>query len=223
MAQSPLENVVSHWSKLYEGFQTSPMEFYFAVEEALQRRQIPGYTTSRKDYTEAGLLSANRTYLRVVRQRLAYDICAAPYGNGFFFSSWLTQKPPSAVWFWLAAIIAAFVFVFYQLSAMLPFWLAMFGAFITAPVAFLITLWAVALAAKAGLSAPEDALMTIPLLGTLYERMFAPATYYKIDTTLMFQSAVHSAVLEVIDGLATTKGLRALSDDERKPVMEKLL
>jgi hypothetical protein len=44
-------------------------------------------------------------------------------------------------------------------------------------------------------------------------------TYYRIDTTLMFQKAIHNAVLEVIDEMTTAKGLRALGEHDRKPVM----
>ncbi len=47
-------------------------------------------------------------------------------------------------------------------------------------------------------------------------------TYYKVDTAMMFQTAVHSAVLEVVDQMTTAKGVRALSELERKPVMRGL-
>ena len=36
---------------------------------------------------------------------------------------------------------------------------------------------------------------------------------------LMFQKAVHNAVLEVIDEMTTANGLRALGESERKPIM----
>lgn len=98
----------------------SPTEFYPSVEKALERRQIPSYILGRKDCSEAGLLSANRVYLRAIRQRLAFDICAAPHGSRYVCSSRLTQKPPTAVWFWLAAIIATCVFVYRRLGAMRP-------------------------------------------------------------------------------------------------------
>jgi hypothetical protein len=35
----------------------------------------------------------------------------------------------------------------------------------------------------------------------------------------MFQSIAHTAVLRVLDGLTNAKGLRALSESERKPLM----
>lgn len=59
----------------------------------------------------------------------------------------------------------------------------------------------------------------IPFLGSIVERFVRPATYYRIDTALMFQSAVHGAVLEVVDQMTTAKGLRGLSELERKPIL----
>lgn len=59
----------------------------------------------------------------------------------------------------------------------------------------------------------------IPVIGMLANRFLKPITYYKIDTAMMFQSIVHSAVLEVLDGLTKQKGIRALTESERKPVM----
>jgi hypothetical protein len=61
----------------------------------------------------------------------------------------------------------------------------------------------------------------LPILGTLYEWLFEPATYYRLDSMRMFQESVHNAVLEVIDGMTAAKGLRLLAGDERKPVMHK--
>jgi len=54
----------------------------------------------------------------------------------------------------------------------------------------------------------EDIVLAIPFFGTLYERIFKPSTYYKADTTLMFQSVVHAAVLEVVEQLLSAKGAR---------------
>jgi len=65
----------------------------------------------------------------------------------------------------------------------------------------------------------EDTIIEIPYIGLIYERLFRPITYYRIDTALMFQSAVHSVVLQVVDQITQAQGLRTLSPDERKPIM----
>lgn len=63
---------------------------------------------------------------------------------------------------------------------------------------------------------------SFPLVGGFLKMLLRPPTYYRIDTGLMFQSAIHGAILEVIDGLTEAKGLRALSDLERKPILHEL-
>jgi uncharacterized protein (DUF2249 family) len=64
--------------------------------------------------------------------------------------------------------------------------------------------------------------MKIPLIGQLLVGTFKPETYYTIDTTLMFQDSVHSAVLNAMDKLMEGKGLRAMTELERKPIMSDL-
>lgn len=69
---------------------------------------------------------------------------------------------------------------------------------------------------------PSGCLMAfggIPVIGAIVERFIRPSTYYRIDTALMFQSAVHGAVLEIVDKMTTAKGLRALTELERKPIL----
>lgn len=58
----------------------------------------------------------------------------------------------------------------------------------------------------------------VPVLGAFVERFVRPSTYYRTDTALMFQEAIHGAVLEVVDGMTQAKGIRPLTELERKPV-----
>lgn len=62
-------------------------------------------------------------------------------------------------------------------------------------------------------------LASVPFISRLVGR----DTYYQIDTELMFQEAVHRAVLQAVDGLTSTKGIRLLSESERKPILRGLL
>jgi hypothetical protein len=50
----------------------------------------------RVDWSEGGLLSAKREYLRATYGRYSFDICAAPFGKDFFFSWWLTRRRPES-------------------------------------------------------------------------------------------------------------------------------
>jgi len=46
-----------------------------------------------------------------------------------------------------------------------------------------------------------------------------PWTYYRVDAATMFQTATHTAVLEVVDAMISEKGVKSLTADERKPIM----
>lgn len=156
--------VISHWYHLIEGLQDSPQRFYALSEEAIKRRTVPDIKISHITYREGGILSAKREYLRIGRKEYLFDICAAPFGNGFFISWWLGE-------------------------ALGFFWRLM---------------------------------LVIPIWGELLWNLSRPATYYRLDTALMFQEMVHSAVLDVVDALTEAKGLRGLSESERKPILREL-
>jgi len=57
------------------------------VQKAVETKKIPDVKFSRVEHKEGGLFSSSREYLRVVRGDLRYEICGAPFGNGFFVSS----------------------------------------------------------------------------------------------------------------------------------------
>lgn len=153
--------IISHWSQRIEGMQQSSSAFYAEVERIIGSEEVDGIRMERVNLSEGGIFSSKREYLQVRRGEHVYHICAAPFGSGFFLSSWLGAVE-SGIW----ATIAG---------------------------------W--------------------PVIGALAQHFLKPLTYYRIDTGLMFQSVTHSAVLKVLDGLAGAKGLRALTEDERKPVM----
>jgi hypothetical protein len=209
-------NVVSHWHHPVENFTTSTMDFYASVEAALQPRQIPEYSTSRIDWRESGVLSARREYLRIKRGKLVFDLCAAPFGTGFFFSWWLAELPPSHPLLWAALFFAVVCAVFGLCIGVLG-WTGVLAGI----VACVLLVWLLGYLIRNHQMGEyiEDAVIAIPVLGWLYVRFFAPPTYYKVDTTLMFQSVVHAAVLEVVDQLLHAKGVRALTEFERKPIM----
>jgi len=164
--------VLSHWHKLFEGFQESPQRIYSLLEEAIDKREIPDVKISRISYPEAGALSARREYLRVQRMDHIFDICAAPFGTGFFVSWWLgTPRRLLRLIIWILLIL-----------------------FVPIVGIIIVILWWISLR----------------------------QTYYRLDTALMFQDSVHSAVLEVIDQVTEGKGLKAMTELEKKPIMSDL-
>jgi hypothetical protein len=85
--------IFSHWSKLIEGLETSSKDYYASVASAVNEREMTDIKISRVEWSQGGLFSAKRQYLRVQRKELVFDICGAPFGNGFFFSWWLGERP----------------------------------------------------------------------------------------------------------------------------------
>lgn len=266
MRKSPLENVLSSWHKLIEDFGASSKTFYASVEDGLRRREIPGLKTQRIIWNEGGVLCPKREYLRMTDGRIAFDLCAAPFGTGFFFSWWLVKRPASWVFLYFLAFGLLLRLIHHQIVSLLflvsdaartavmlgsptepttlrriywgvshswvfwsPSWLErLFPRGIAADLAMwllaILGVFAgVSFLARLGRIGPESAMMSIPLARSAYGRLFAPVTYYQLDTALMLRSAVHAAVLEAIDGLTAAKGLRALTQDERKPIMRELV
>jgi len=184
-----VSEILSHWHKLFEGFQESPQRIYDLLEEAIEKRKIPDVKTSRIVYPEGGALSAKREYLRVRRKEHTFDICAAPFGTGFFISWWL-GKGKRLSWLLITLLVILMLPI---LPILIP--LIILVPFLLIPI-----------------------LLPIAIVVWLFRRV----TYYRIDTILMFQDSVHSAVLEVIDQATEGKGIKALSELEKKPVMSDL-
>lgn len=216
MASAATPLVLSHWYHLFENLQASPMEFFESVERSVESREVPEAERSRVDHHEGGILSAKREYLRVSRGRLAFDICAAPFGNGFFVSWWLGElrRGPGL----LFALFAGTLVLTAIILKMLGFFLGSLALLIGLPLG----LWFLARNPPELLEGWDDPLIAVPVLGPLYEAWFRPATYYKTDTTLMFRESIRRAVMEVVDEMTKAKGLRALTELERKPILEEL-
>ena len=237
MSDSRLDSILSHWSKLFEDFSTDAYAFYDAVEAGLARRKLPEGKTRMVQWSEGGVFAPDREYLRIEGGGFRFDLCAAPYGTGYFFSWWLTPKPAQYVLLWLALFllgswqISRFVakgaWSFFQAAPATDWMIVVLrflfqNPFTVGGVSLVACMGVVSLLARAGLREPEDALVTIPILGWVHERIFAPVTLYRLDTAILFRTSVHQAVLEAIDALTAEKGVRALAPEERKPTLDRL-
>jgi hypothetical protein len=207
--------VDAHWATLIENLQASPKEFYASVERAIERRQVPAISNCRVDWKEGGLFTTLREYLRISRETHVLDVCGAPYGTGFFVSWWLAELQPSSIGPTLAAI-----WLFLSIETASRFFFEPPQNYIvTAAAMILIFLLVGILINRSSGKNWVRYVLVIPVIGWLMKRLFLPATYYRIDTASMFRSAVHSAVQEVIDEITKAKGLRALTELERKPIL----
>lgn len=211
ISRKPKVEVNSHWLRSIEGLQASPKAFYASVEEAIT---LPSVNYCRIDWKEAGLFSAYREYLRVLREKNVFDVCGAPFGNGFFVSWWSGVMTPSAFGPSLAAL--AIVSSFYLMTT-ISFGIEIGLLFTIIGLISAFLLIGIVMNQNPG----EDwiaYILAIPVLGRLFELMFLPPTYYRIDSALMFQESIRQSVNEVIDAMTKAQGLRALSEDERKPI-----
>lgn len=203
MAQASIAHVISHWSKLLGGVQHSPKEFYEALQQAIDKREVPGITISPMYWPEAGATSPRREYMRLQREPHVIDVCAAPFGSGFFVSEWLSaplKVSPVAV-VCMIAFAAAFLWSLSNEGAQTLYRLT--GG----------NLWTLRQALVLGF-------FIAGLVGVIRPLYYPPRpTFYRIDTGLMFQKAVHEAVLEVIDQITTAKGFRGLTELERQPIL----
>jgi len=211
MAKALASATISHWNHLIENLKASPKDFYVSVERAVRDRKAPEIAISRVDWKESGLFSAEREYLRVSRGKYIFDICGAPFGEGFFVSWWLGEARPSPLGP-TAAAIAVLVFIFYVTSSKFGFFGGLFYTFVA--LAGIMVFLGAALGEKEAVY-----LFVIPWVGPMFEHTFFPPTYFSIDTALMFQQTVHAAVMEVVDEMTKAQGIRPLTELERKPVL----
>ncbi|MEI6534053.1 MAG: hypothetical protein WCN98_01845, partial [Verrucomicrobiaceae bacterium] len=58
-------DLIDYKTKLIDGMDSSPEEFYSAIESDLVQRQVPGLEITREEFAEGGLLSTKRIYLRM--------------------------------------------------------------------------------------------------------------------------------------------------------------
>jgi hypothetical protein len=203
--------VLAHWSHFLDGTSHSSQVFYEELEKALDDRKIPGARVSRFFTAQGGFLGGMREYVRIERNRFTFDICAGPFGKGFFVSWWFSRA--SRV---LVALISLFVAA--VTIGALVYRFGLFGAgagLVAVPLLFLL----IGAAASRGVLPIEDELIATPVIGWLYDFCFRPVTYYSQDTAEMFRAAVHVAVLDVVDGITNATGSRALTELERKPLL----
>src|SRR5689334_18061706 len=78
--------ILSHWYRLIIDLKISTQQFYTRLHQVLCERQVPGLAAANIEFHEGGPLSPKRLYLRLKRERVVFEICAAPFGTGSFVS-----------------------------------------------------------------------------------------------------------------------------------------
>ncbi len=213
--------VLSHWYALVPDFNTSTRDLYVAIEKELKTRQVPNLQISRVEFAEGGLLSNNREYLRMTRERLVFDICGAPFGTAFFFSCRFAEIP-AVVQLWQLLVLACALGFFAVFS--FTIFVKVFG--LLAPflwplacIAFLIlAIYVMRNAAATGIKDLDATLLKIPVLNAVYAAWFRRETYYREDTRLMYCDTVNEVVKATVEEITGAKGIKLLRFNEHSPI-----
>ena len=215
--------VEGHWHSLIESFSTSSLDFYELVKAGIARREIPDLKISQVEWKQGGLGAGKRVYLRVSREGLNFDICAAPFGTGYFFSWWLAK---------ISRALLDLLFIFLCLFVGFLLYRGTSGdtegiepspglsGLLLKPVLFLGLLVALGFFVRYGDRGLEPTVLSMPITGFVYGFIFRPATYFNEDTAIMFRESVHHAVTEAIDQVTSAQGVRGLSEEARKITFE---
>ena len=211
-------DVLDHWISFAQDFQLPSADFYDAIEKELDARKVPGLEKSRVEFAEGGLLSDKRVYLRMVRERLVFDVCAAPFGTRFFFSCRMAEIPAVIQLWQLAAVLLGF-FIFAGLFLKI---LGFFWGSVAMTVAVVGTVYLLRNAVALGLQDLDATLIKSPVLGPIYERWFRKETYHRIDTRLMYLDTVSNVVKKLAEEVTGAKGVKLLRQYEQAPMLGEL-
>jgi hypothetical protein len=210
--------ILDSWILFADSFSFPPQEFYAAIDREMTARKIPSMEISREDFSEGGLLSDKRIYLRMFRERLALYTCAAPFGTGYFFSFRAVYVPALVRLWHILAFIVFFGLIGGLLARLLGF---------TFAVAALVTLmFAIAAvfrnATRAGIGDLDALILKIPIVSTVYENWFREDTFYRVDTRSLYLQQLPEIVRRLAEEITAAKGAKLLREEGRPPMLRKL-
>jgi hypothetical protein len=209
--------VYNRWYVPLDNFEFSTADFYQMIENELLVRKVPGLEITRVELSEGGPLSPKREYLRLRRERLGFDICAAPFGTSYFFSFRSVELPFNISILQLAVLILllamGYALVMHFIGLILGFLL--FFVVLGGGIWFLRNLVAL------GLKDMDAALLKAPTIGPLYEVFFRKETYYREDTRAMYLSTVDAITKALVDEVTAAKGIKIAKRFER-PISDEL-
>lgn len=209
---------IDHWYALVPGFNTSTKDFYTAIEAELKAREVPGLEIFHVDFAEGGIMSSKREYLRMTRERLVFDICAAPFGTAYFFSCRFAEIPAVIrLWQLLVVVVATLMLVALAFKCL---------GLILAPVillaGFIFLIYTLRNAVAMGLKDLDATLIKSPVVGPIYENWFRKETYYRQDTRLMYRDTVNEVVKAKVEETTGAKGIKLIKFNDYSPILGEL-
>jgi len=211
-------DVYSHSGTLTPDIHFSTQDFYKDLETIIRDKQWPGVDLVRIGYREAGVLSHKREYLRVIRHRHLFDVCASTFGKDYFFSVREAELPSVVDLRAFFVVMVSLALLFYVSSKAFGM---LFGSF-----AFVFLLgaivWFFFSILKLGLTRVDSIFIQLPVIGPVYEAWFRKDTYFQQDTRLVFLQSFTSVVKQQVEETVSAKGLRFLDSFERQPILDGL-
>jgi hypothetical protein len=209
--------LMTHWGAVVPGIHFSTQEIYNRIETEVRDRNWPGVEFLRVLHSEAGLLSHKREYLRVIRQRQVFDVCAAPFGRDYFFS--LREAEIKA-----EVTLATLIIFLMLLAAFFVFTVNIFGLF-SGGLAFAVLIFVATFflfnVLGMGLTRLDGILMRVPVVGPIYETWFRRSTtYFQHDARMVFLKLVDDLIKAYVDEETGAKGVKLLSCFEHQPILD---
>jgi hypothetical protein len=210
------EVLSEEWLFSADEFSFDVQEFYSRVENHLTGLKIPGLEIIRVDFAECGLMSNQRSYLRLMRERFAIDTCAAPFGNYYFFSCRFVHVPVLVRLWHIVVAILFFGIVFNLLVKPLGFIFALIAV-----VSLVFALVGV-LRNAAAFTDLDALLLRIPVVATIYENWFRMETYYRIDTRTLYRKILPDLIKAAAEEITAAKGVKLVRQAGSAPILGEL-
>jgi hypothetical protein len=211
-------DIIDHWYSLIPSFNTSAKEFYEAVEKELKAREVPGLDISHIDFAEGGLMSTKRKYLRMTRERLVFDICAAPFGTAFFFSCRFVEIP-AVIQLWQLLVVSVGTVI---IAGLIVYFAGIFLGLFILLVGFVAAIYLLRNTVAMGLRNLDATLIKSPVFGPIYENWFRKETYYRQDTRLMYRDTVNDVVKAKVEETTGAKGIKLIKFNDYSPILGEL-
>ncbi len=203
------EEVLDHWYTFVENFNTSTDDFYSAFEKELEHRQVPELAISHELFSEGGIASAKRKYLRLKRESLAFDVCAAPFGTSYFFSMRFVEVPQTP---W-RIVLMLFVVIILGLEIS--------TTFITNQLFHLFDLIRISQFVPLAFVMPIHLGLIFVLVGLFLYLIFSipKDSYYRLDTRLMYLETIHAVMQQKVAECTSAKGIQLLNIRHHAPLL----
>lgn len=201
------ENVHSHDKHVFTvETPVEPNDFYEHLNEKLTEAEIPGVSVSYVTHREG---MQKRRYLRVERGIWHFDVGAFRFGEGMFFSWWLSKKQfrgagVISVLLWLALIL---IFLGSLVSGGFDV-----GKTIGTFLGWIIGLFVFTILLGTTVDPHvEEQLQEIPFFGGLFSLVASSAPYFQVDTAEIFAAEVKAIFNETVKEVTTGQGVFEMS------------